>query len=194
MAKEDKLNLKGNLEVWKVFPDGTKELHWEDHNVITSGMGVGLSHFFALSGGSDISDFQVLNFQVGVSGDSSDYGVSTFKLTEPLSSVDQYGVDSSLALEQFRPIENGSLAASNKVFPRIRFSNIHRINKTAVRFTLVLDNDAANIEKELSEIGLFMRNPRGLDPESPILVAYRPFTAIKKTRSFSLVFLWTLQF
>lgn len=194
MKKGDRLQPTGQLEVWKVYPDGGRELHWSDHNVITSGMGVGLSHFFALSGGESIIDYQILNFQVGTSGDSSDYGVSTYKLNSPLSSTAQYGSSSPLLIEELTPVENGSLAASTKLFPRIRFSNIHRVNKTAVRFTLVLDDNTANVADPISEIGLFMRNPRGLATPSPILAAYRPFTAIKKTSSFTLVFLWTLQF
>lgn len=194
MTKGDKLNLKGNLEIWKVYDNGEKELHWSDHNVITSGMGVGFSHFFSLSGGTSIIDYQILNFQVGVSGDANNYGVSSFKLNEPLSSVAEYGPQANLLVEAFRPIENGVVAANAKYFPRIRFSNIHRVNKTAVRYSLVLDKQVANVNQEINEIGLFMRNPRGLATAAPILVAYRPFTAIKKTSSFSLVFLWTLQF
>ena len=194
MTKGDKLNLKGNLEIWKVYDNGEKELHWSDHNVITSGMGVGFSHFFSLSGGASIIDYQILNFQVGVSGDANNYGVSSYKLNEPLSSVAEYGPQANLLVEPFIPIENGTLASTTKYFPRIRFSNIHRVNKTAVRYSLVLDKHVANVDQEINEIGLFMRNPRGLATAAPILVAYRPFTAIKKTSSFSLVFLWTLQF
>ena len=171
MTKGDKLNLKGNLEIWKVYDNGDKELHWSDHNVITSGMGVGFSHFFSLSGGTSILDYQILNFQLGVSGDSNDYGVSTYKLTEPLSSVAEYGPQANLLVEPFRPIENGVISADTKYFPRIRFSNIHRVNKTAVRYSLVLDKQVANVDQDLNEIGLFMRNPRGADPAAPILVA-----------------------
>jgi len=193
MKKGDKLQPKGHLEVWKVHSNGERELHWSDHNVITSGMGVGLSHFFAASGGDSILDYQILNFQVGTSGDTSDYGVSTYKLQSPLG-AGEYGAESALLVEQLTPIENGSVAGSVKYFPRIRFSNIHRVNKTAVRFTLVLDDATANVSDPINEIGLFMRNPRGLSSHAPILAAYRPFTPIKKTDSFSLVFLWTLQF
>jgi hypothetical protein len=90
-------------------------------------------------------------------------------------------------------IENGVLGVA-KDFVSIRYSNIHRLSKTAVRFTLVLDDQTANIQDELTEVGLFMNNPQGLVPAAPILVAYRPFAGIKKTDAFSLVFLWTIQF
>ena len=36
----------GHIEIWKEFPDGTNELHYEDKNVITSGMGANLSEMF----------------------------------------------------------------------------------------------------------------------------------------------------
>jgi hypothetical protein len=39
-----------------------------------------------------------------------------------------------------------------------------------------------------------MRNPTGVTPASPILVAYRPFTSLMKTSTFALLFKWTLQF
>ena len=42
----EKVKAKGNLEVWKVYDDGSEELHFSEHNVITSGMGVGLAHMF----------------------------------------------------------------------------------------------------------------------------------------------------
>ena len=53
----DTLKPTGHLEVWKIFEDGEEELHFEEKNVITSGMGVGLSYLFAGSGGSQISEF-----------------------------------------------------------------------------------------------------------------------------------------
>jgi len=190
--KTDKFQPTGHLEVWKVYPDGTKELHWGDHNVITSGMGVGLSNLFAVSGGESIVDYQIVNFQVGVSGDTNDYGVSSYKLQSPLGGVKPYGVKSFVTVDDLSPIQNGTVTSSES-FVRIPYSNIHKVSKTAVRYTLVLDDNTAN-EKDINEVGLYMRNPAGLSPPSPILVAYRPFEAIKKTQYFTLVFLWTLQF
>ena len=192
------LNPVGYLEVWKMYPDGTRELHWEDNNVITSGLGVGIAHLFSGSGSNSIIDYQLLNFQVGVSGNEDDFGASTFQLSSPLSTAEYQSTGSELIIEEFTPIENGSLATDLSAFGRILYTNIHKVTKTSVRFTLVIDryscNDLDPTTLELNEIGLFMRNPRGLDPPSPILVAYRPFTAIRKSTSFSLVFRWTLQF
>jgi hypothetical protein len=72
---------------------------------------------------------------------------------------------------------------------------VEKVTKTSVRFVLILDRYTANgLESDLNEVGLFMRNPRGLAAEAPILATYRPFTAITKTSAFALVFKWTLQF
>ena len=61
----DYQNAKGHLEVWKHYPDGTKELHWEEDNVITSGMGVTLSRMFSADKDKPVDDFQILYFKVG---------------------------------------------------------------------------------------------------------------------------------
>jgi len=190
---KDKFTPTGHIEIWKVFPDGSKEIHWTDHNIITSGMGVGLAHLYSASGSTSIVDYQILNYQVGTSGSLTDYGVSSYKLTGPLAGVKPYGLKSFLYVEDLQPIQDGSVVAP-QTFAGIPYSNIHRVSKTAVRYTLVLDESTANSDDELNEVGLFMRNPTGASPENPILVAYRPFIPIKKTKFFTLVFLWTLQF
>lgn len=190
--KRSKLTPTGHLTIHKVYNDGTTEVAWDEHNVITSGMGVALSHLFSASGSETIDGFQIGHWQVGTSGDLGDYGASTFALTNPLTEA-EYGANTGVVLDSYSAIENGALGTS-KSFATIRYSNIHRLSKTSVRFTLVLDDQSANIQDELTEVGLFMNNPQGLVPASPILVAYRPFAGIKKTDAFSLVFLWTIQF
>lgn len=201
MTESSKFNPTGSLEIWKVYENEGRELHWADHNIIVSGMGVGLSHLFSASGGTSIVDYQILNFQVGVSGDMNNYGVQTYQLSGPLASGTDYGsvlgdeppTIGFTEVETLSPIENG-VYGPERTFARIKYSNIHKVNKSAVRYTLVLNEKNANVSEELSEVGLFMRNPRGVIPPAPILVAYRPFTPIKKTDAFTLVFLWTLQF
>tara|TARA_R100000152_G_C6767251_1_gene192414 strand:+ start:96 stop:686 length:591 start_codon:yes stop_codon:yes gene_type:complete len=192
---KDTIQPYGFLEISKIYSDGTEELVFDERNVITSGMAVGLSHLFSASGGTSIENFQILNFQVGVSGDINTYGVSSFKLVSGLSQVQYESSGSEAFIELLAPIENGSVLGSNKAFVRIPFNHVEKVTKTSVRFILVLDRYTANgVGVDLNEVGLFMRNPRGLAAESPILVAYRPFTAITKTDAFALVFKWTLQF
>ena len=193
MGNNKALQPRGELEVFKVYADGTEERVFSEHNVITSGMGVGFSHLFAASGGTTITDYQILNFAVGSGGDINDYGVSTFTLQNPLV-TSNYGTG-ALVIEDFNPIEDGLILGTTRAFARIRFSNIHRVTDTSVRYTLVIDRDSCNnLGFDLDEVGLFMRNPRGLADPSPILCAYRPHTGIRKTSAFSLIYRWTLQF
>lgn len=191
----DKFNPTGHLEIWRVFDDGTEELHFEEENVITSGMGIGLAKMFSGSGAGTIDNYQVLHFQAGVSGDLNDYGVSSYKLKSPLTVDNYWSRGSELLVESYKPVQAGSVVAANQAFARIPFTNIQKVSPTSIRFVLYLDKYSANgIVHKLNEVGLFMRNPWGLSTPSPILVAYRPFTSLKKTSTFSLLFKWTLQF
>ena len=193
MTETKALNPVGYLQIFKLFENGEEELVFEENNVITSGMGVGFSHLFSASGGLTITDYQILNFLVGSAGDYNDYGTSTYKLQSPVLSTANWGSDTGLVLEEYYTIEAGVKRGSVLPLARIRFSNIHKVTSTSVRYTLVLDRNTLNTAA-INEIGLYMRNPRGLAPPSPILVAYRPFTNIVKTRDFSLIFRWTIQF
>ena len=190
-----KLKPVGHLQVLKIYDDGTEEIHFDEQNVIVSGMGVGLAHLFAGSGASNIRDFQILNFQVGTGGDTASYGYWTYSLTTPLSEANYESSGSEILVENLEPIENGAKTSSTKAFVRIPYSNIQKVRPTTVRFNLILDKNTANgLSTEIDEVGLFMRNPRGLNTPSPILVAYMPFTGLKKTSTFSLVFKWTITF
>jgi len=194
MKNNKLLNPTGHLQIFKLYENGDEEIVFDENNVITSGMGVGFSHLFAASGGTTITDYQILNFLIGSGGDYNDYGVSTFRLKKPLLSSIDWGSDTGLIIEPSELIEDGVLVAANEVpLARIRFSNIHKVTSTSVRYTLVLDRHTLNTAA-VNEVGLYMRNPRGLSPSRPILVAYRPFTQITKTNDFSLIFRWTLQF
>ena len=193
MSNTTALTPTGHLQIFKLYENGEEEIVFDDHNVITSGMGVGFSHLFAASGGTSITDYQILNFLVGSGGDFDDYGASTYQLKLPVTTEAEYGADTTLFLETLYTIENGSPLGGPHPLARIRFSNIHKVTDTSVRYTLVLDRTTLNT-KSISEVGLFMRNPRGQTPNIPILAAYRPFTSIIKTSDFSLIFRWTLQF
>jgi len=188
----DNLQPKGNLEIWKIYEDGTEELHFAEHNVITSGLGIGLTHLFTGSGAGNINDYQVLNFQIGSGGTPTDYGVSTFELKTPATRAEYLTAGSEVLVEDLYTIKNTSVAASSTLV-RIPFSNIQKITNSSVRFNLVIDSYTL-LNKVINEVGLFMRNPRGNDPPNPILIAYRPFTSLTKTSTFSLILKWTISF
>jgi hypothetical protein len=169
---------------------------------------VGLSHFFSGSGSNSITDYHLSRFQVGVSGPPGKEGAqgvtsAIYELSGPLSSVPEYGIATNFAVVSSYQIADGSVSTNkDNTFGIIPFKNVTRINATSVRYTIVLDEDTANYtnykrtedSKNLNEIGLFMKNPRGLADDAALLVAYRSFNDILKSSDFSLVFRWTINF
>jgi len=196
------LGITGHLQIAKLYKNRPEEIIFDDHNVIVSGMGVGLSHMFTGSGSDTITDYQIDRFQVGVSGNDTD-GSAIYQLSGPLTSVAEYGgVGSNLGLVSAFQVKNGLLTTTkSSVYGLIPFKNVTRINDTSVRYTLILDEDTANYTNyagrhtgsfmggavaPLNEIGLFMKNPRDIIGEASLLVAYRKFTGIVKTSDYLL--------
>lgn len=192
------LGINGHLTITKVNRDGSEELIFDDHNIIVSGMGVGLAYLFAGLGSTKITDFHLDRVQIGVSGNSSLETSTTFQLSGPLSSTAEYGVNSDQNVVQSNQLVNGT-SVSNKFFIKLPRSKVTRINDNSVRYTIVLDEDACNSSTirnnlPINEIGLFMKNPQGAATDSSLLVAYRYFSNILKTDDFSLIFRWTINF
>ena len=200
------LRVTGHLQVAKLYSNGSEEIIYDNHNVIVSGMSVGLSYLFTLSGSKNITDFQLDRFQLGVSAPPTGGVVSSInQLSGPLSSFQEYGGNSAgLRLVSGTQIKNGSVADEH-AFAYIPFSNVTRIDDSTVRYTMIIDKDSCNnitrpagaagtVDRALNEIGLFMKNPRGASKTQSILVAYRQFTDIIKTSDFALVFRWTIAF
>ena len=188
----------GHLQIEKIWGDGSSEIVFDDHNIIVSGMSVGLSILFSLSGSDRITDFQLDRFQVGVSGWTGNEVSSTYELSGPLSSTAEYvGTAGNLLTVSSTQIKN-NVDTANQVFALTPFKNVTRLNETSVRYTLVLDKESANsitrggVAVPLNEVGLVMQNPRGNTETASILCAYRVFSDQVKTSEFSLVFRWTI--
>lgn len=194
-------NITGHLQIAKIPKNGgQEEIVFDDHNIIVSGMGVGLSILYSLSGSDTITDFQFDRFQIGISGAGVTETSSVFELSGPLVTAEEYaGAAGGLITVSSTQLANGS-DKSNQVFGMIPFSHVTRINETSVRYTIVLDEDSANniqrgsVDRPLNEIGLFMKNPQGRTYDTPLLVAYRKFSDITKASDFALVFRWTINF
>lgn len=195
----DYLNINGHVTIHKLFDDGREELIYDDHNVIVSGMGVGLACFFGLSGSNSVIDYQIDRYQIGVSGSQGREVSSTNSLSGPLSSAFEYTGDEGdifpLSGNQIKGTFDGNIVW----YGAIPAHNITRIDDTSVRYTITIDKDSCNNIRSattyLNEVGLFMRNPLGLNPiPAPILVAYKYFSPIRKTSDFALVLRWTLNF
>lgn len=196
----ENLNITGHLTISKLHKNGNEEVVFDDKNVIVSGMGVALSHLFSLSGSQSILDYQIDRFQVGVSGIAANQIPSTVRLLNPLSTYSEYGINSDVITVSANRIEHNAVVATTNIYGMIPEQNITRIDESTVRYTIVLDDEAANqIVRNsqvvpLSEIGLYIKNIKALSPEAPILVAYRAFNPILKTSQFSLIFRWSINF
>ena len=206
MKQKDILNASGHLEIYKIYEDGREEQVFNDHNVITSGMGVGLGLLYAGSGAADITNFQIRYFQLGVSGDTkiSSYGVSEVHLASALGQVDGK-TDYTTVGESQLPVVTHELmnwdgtkkldsqGGDSWYFGIVSDNSIKRVDLNSVTYILYVDRNSCNTIT-LNEVGLFMKNPLGSDPKRSQLCAYRPFSNIAKTDDFALVFKWTLNF
>tara|TARA_R110002020_G_scaffold106771_4_gene248321 strand:- start:19350 stop:19958 length:609 start_codon:yes stop_codon:yes gene_type:complete len=197
----DDIGITGHLTIIKQFPNGEEEVVFDDHNIIVSGMGVGLSYMFNGSGSTSVLDYQIDRFQIGVSGPPAGGVTSAIQgLSGALNSVSEYGTGSNLFIEDASQIKGDNIVA-NQFFALIPANKITRIDDASVRYTLVVDEEACNgltrdsNDMNINEIGLLMKNPTGnTGTNRSILVAYRTFSNIRKTNDFSLIFRWTLNF
>lgn len=208
MNKIDNISVSGHLEIYKIYDDGTEEKFFSEANTITSGLGSGLAVFYAGSGATDITNFQIRYFQLGVEGDTklTSYGVSETLLASALGQEGQpehYQSDagSNIPLVFHELMDwDGDLkldSDSNEdwYFVEIPDNAIKRVDLNSVTYILYVDkNSCNNIGVAINEVGLFMQNPLGATPRRSNLVAYRPFNDLTKTSDFALVFKWTLTF
>ena len=193
MRNREVINPHGHLEIYKLYNDGREELHFSDHNVITSGMGLGFAYLFSASASLSITDYQIRWFQVGTSSLSS-YGTSTYQLGSSIADSSLYGSIPDIIVDTHDQYANGTII-NNVPFARIPFNNTFRASKTSVRYSLYLGRDSGNdIGVPINEVGLFMHNPMNRSPVASVLVAYRTFTNILKTDEFALLFKWTISF
>ena len=198
------LGITGHLQIAKAHKDGSEEIVFDDHNIIVSGMGLGLAQLFSLSGPGTILEYQIDRFQVGVSGSQDREVASTSFLLSPLSSLDEYGTQARMLVVSGYQATDINTSIGPKWFGYIPSHKVSRVGPNSVRYTLSLDADAANDitrnEQALSlnEVGLFMKNPLGdkfgNGADTSVLVAYRSFSLIAKTSDFALIFRWTLNF
>lgn len=198
----DNIKVAGHLTINKVFKDGSEELVFDDKNVIVSGFGWSLAALFTGLGSTNILDYQIDRFQLGVSGSNANQVSSTYQLSGPLSSITEYignGVDSNLHSFLFTQYLTGVATQPNVPFAKIPASKITKIDDRSVRYTILVDEDSCNnisrngVEKYLNEIGLFIKNPYS-SLNASVLVAYRYFSEIRKTDDFGLIFRWTITF
>ena len=184
----------GHIEIWKEFPDGTNELHYEDKNVITSGMGANLSEMFDSPPTAEVEGFQLTYFKIGTGG-SLALQVSTTNDLGAALIQSEYG-NGLIDIDIHNLVANGSVITSPgspTTFGVIPHAYIKRITNSKCMWQIVIDEQSANGE-ELNEVGLYCKNPYRTTPEGSLLCAYRYFTPLSKTDSFILVIRWTIDF
>jgi len=196
----EQTGMKGHLTIHKVV-NGEEELVYDDQNVITSGFGWTLAHLYGNVGSQTITDYQIDRFQLGVSGNAGLQVSTTFELSGPLSSSEEYTTDGdsnllAVSSDLYLTDEN----VEEQVFAKIPFSKVTKISDSSVRYTIFIDEDSCNnltrdgSDASLSEIGLFIKNPRNKPTTESVLVAIRTFSNITKTSDFGLLFRWTISF
>lgn len=198
----DNLPIKGHLTISKVV-NGNEEVIFDDKNVIVSGFGWSLGYLYSRQGSTNISDFQIDRFQLGLSGSTANQVSSTYQLSSPLSSISEYTTNGDSNLYSFSAAQykNGVISTSpTPIFAKIPFSKVTKIDDRSVRYTIFIDEDSCNnlsrsgAEVSLNEIGLFIKNPRAASPEASVLAAYKYFSNIRKTSDFGLIFRWVITF
>jgi hypothetical protein len=194
----EELGINGHLTIIKKFTDGQEEVVFDDHNIIVSGMGVGLTYMFTGSGSNSVLDYQIDRFQIGVSGPPTGGETSSIYELSGAATLAEYGAGSNLFIDVKDQMTNGTLTSNAAAL--IPANKITKISDASVRYTLVVDEEACNSitrdsnDMNINEVGLLMKNPTGATDDRPILVAYRTFSNILKTNDFSLIFRWTLNF
>jgi len=183
--------IKGHLEVIKIYNDGTEEVHFSEDNVITSGMGYTLLKAFSTSGAGSITDFQIVYFQLGVSGEAAFQDFSSNQLGQALI-ASEYGLSASFEIDNHNIGYDATSVSGD--FGIIPFPYIKKVSPTRVMYQIHV-GDFTAVGKTINEVGLFSRNPDSASPlESSYLCAYRFFTALEKTTAFSVLFKWTIEF
>ena len=211
------MDISGHITVCKVYKDGTSEVVVDRENLITAGLGYSFMNLLQGRGSSIQEDYTPRYFQVGTNdiGYAIDDSASSFfyRLSGPFDWAD-YGDDTDLIVEdRYRCFLASSLdeitytelllasaapsaviySGTDEFFGTITPSRITKFVLDSFASEIILDEKTGN-GQSISELGLFIKNPRGLAEDSPLLIAYKKFTAIPKTADFSIIIHWNIGF
>tara|TARA_R100000963_G_scaffold33166_1_gene25308 strand:+ start:460 stop:1137 length:678 start_codon:yes stop_codon:yes gene_type:complete len=210
--------LRGHITICKVYSDGTEDTIVDRANLVTAGLGSSFIDIQRGQGSENVDGFSPYYFQVGTSSMDYDTTVATssyfYQLSTPFS-WDDYGDDTDFIVESkyrgfnastddggstytellFTSAALSSIAFSgtDEYFSKVKEGRLSKFFMDSFESEIVLDEKTGN-GKEISEIGLFAKNPKGFKEDSPLLMAYRSFTPVTKTSEFSLVVHWSVGF
>ena len=91
------------------------------------------------------------------------------------------------------PLSSCIFSGTDQYFAEISDSKLSKYFMDSFDCEIVLDEQTGN-GKDITEIGLFSKNPKGFQEDSPLLIAYKNFTAIPKSSEFSLMISWSVGF
>tara|TARA_R110002051_G_scaffold1143_8_gene5829 strand:+ start:20570 stop:21304 length:735 start_codon:yes stop_codon:yes gene_type:complete len=213
--------VKGHVTICKIYKDGTQEIVLDEDNLTTNGLSYSLAEISMGAGSEYAEDFPPAYFQVGTDtiGYNTSLAISShfYQLSAPFDWTD-YGDETTLeVVKRYRgvlasctdinvsPPSCSALLLTSSLLSSTLYSGvdeyfavippeyISKIFMDSFEVEFTLDENSGN-GKAITEVGLFSKNPKGLSQDSPLLIAYRKFTAITKTSDFSLVIRWSVGF
>jgi len=209
--------ISGQISVCKVYNDGTEEIILDKANMITMGLGYSFCDILQSKGSLFVEDYTPTYFQVGTSGQGYDTALTTssffYGLSTPFDWQD-YGADTDIEVEkQYRAFLVSSTDPAAGIWEEMLFtsalvsavaysgvddyfgkvvpSRITKFYMDCFDSEIILDENSGN-GKAITEVGLYIRNPRGVKDPSPLLVAYKKFDAIAKEKNFSIIIHWAI--
>ena len=210
--------ISGHVTVYKIYKDGTEETVLDKANLVTAGLGSSFLDIQQGIGSKYIDDYAPHYFQVGTdvigwSGTVREASSTFYQLSAPFDWSD-YGVDTDIILSKryrgfnastedsgatYTELLNTSalsatvFSGADQYFGKVRAGNVTKFFVDSFEAEIILDENSGN-GKSITEIGLFSKNPKGFEKDSPLLMAYKNFDAMVKTSEFSLVVHWTIGF
>ena len=214
--------ISGHVTIYKIYSNGTEEKVLDRANLVTAGLGSAFIDIQVGEGSIHSLDYAPHYFQIGTSDIGYTTPVrqasSTFyQLSAPLH-WSGYGEDTDLKIDKVYRGFNASVSpdvdsgntyhellntsaslssiifsGSDQYFASITEGYISKYFMDSFEAEIVLDENTAN-GIDISEVGLFAKNPKGFQEDSPLLMAYKKFTAVPKTKDFSIVIHWSIGF
>jgi len=189
--------IKGHLEIAKVFSDGSREIVLQDHNVITSGMGLTMASYLGAGQSLGVSAFQINHWQLGDGASGVPSGYMVAERADLVSSFDgaTYGTTSKSSYKIVNQpyMTSGGTSASDNFIEADQRRTVTRIAANSIVWRLLVDEKSCN-GKTISEAAIFSRNPTTTSTNVHYMVAYRAFTGIRKSGGFALDLRWRIDF
>jgi hypothetical protein len=201
-----KNSVQGKLEVYKDYGDFVEKVG-EYNNIVTRGMGITITSMLLSGSRQTKNPYSIRYAQLGTGvvdyqkiDTNSELRYNFFKLNSPLNKS-AYGTGlpfrvsehySLVALEEFISSKNLQYSKELNSFITIADSQVTVKNDSSVVVTLNIDKKTAN-GLTVREVGLFSDNVGTTGTKESVLVAYKQFVPIEKTKDFSIKFTWTIQ-